>query len=861
MSEETRIVYDDWEDELLEASKDAIECVIISAYFNDYGAKLLSKISKNIRMKTDNIPIKLLISNDFVPSRKDKIRILEKLITIEGVSVRIHNGKRFLHAKSYIFKRSDGIKVMIGSNNLTFAGLSNRNIETAILTKLDEKNPESKKLIENFNKYWKSAKKIDLSEKEVEMLKDTPKFQNGDNVINKNSNKVVTVNNVIIGAREIQYRVTFDGKMVTVPERDLDPYVDIEEKIERDLFNDNFGNYKDFKLFHTWLRLSLPLENNLYSYLGSRTAFNPYQFKPLLRFLSAGSDERLFIADEVGVGKTIETGIIMNELLSRNRLDMLSTIIVVCPNSITQKWKREMKNRFNMDFFVHENGKTLWDMLRAIQADGNVPDAYRLSIVGLQLFRSDKYLSFLGELAEESPAPIFGLVVIDEAHHLRNVGTNSYNLGMTLSGTTEMILMLSATPLNLDNSDLYNQLHILNPSIFQDLDTFQNLQNPLKNINRIIRSIYNFPQSKKEILSAIMAMDEDQIGSVLLNREWITDFRKRIEVDRKFDTQEAVKYERLFSNLNPLYSSFTRTRKREAIEHQVKREAKELPINLTPEELSFQDQVLKVIEEYFVEKGYEKSVLRLIMNTHRRMISSSIPSMMEYLKWSLKSNKIETGASAEEEDLTEDDHDFRTVEIDSELKMKFRSLLEVAKLLHDTDSKYNQFKKLLDGILDGKSVKQVIVFSFFIKTLEYLKGRLNADGYTVGMIHGNIPMITKGEMEGREEIMEGFKNGKFQILLSSEVGGEGLDFQYCNMIINYDLPYNPMRIEQRIGRIDRFGQKSDKIIVVNLFIADTVDEEIYDRLYKRIRLVEDGVGALEPIMGKEISEFQQALLS
>jgi len=109
--------------------------------------------------------------------------------------------------------------------------------------------------------------------------------------------------------------------------------------------------------------------------------------------------------------------------------------------------------------------------------------------------------------------------------------------------------------------------------------------------------------------------------------------------------------------------------------------------------------------------------------------------------------------------------------------------------------------------------------------------------------------------------MDAFKRGKYEILLSSEVGGEGLDFQYCHAIINYDLPYNPMRVEQRIGRVDRFGQKSDKIIVSNLFIKGTVDEEIYDRLYRRIRLVEDGIGALEPILGKKLSAVQTAIIT
>ena len=170
-----------------------------------------------------------------------------------------------------------------------------------------------------------------------------------------------------------------------------------------------------------------------------------------------------------------------------------------------------------------------------------------------------------------------------------------------------------------------------------------------------------------------------------------------------------------------------------------------------------------------------------------------------------------------------------------------------------------QFRQMLDKIISNPETSQVIVFSFFVRTLKYLEKRLKSDGYRVGIIHGEIPVTARSGEVNRYQIMNSFKRGDFEILLSSEVGGEGLDFQYCHAIINYDLPYNPMRIEQRIGRIDRFGQQADKVIICNLFILDSVDEEIYDRLYRRINLIEDGVGAFEPIMGKLISDMQNAI--
>ena len=168
---------------------------------------------------------------------------------------------------------------------------------------------------------------------------------------------------------------------------------------------------------------------------------------------------------------------------------------------------------------------------------------------------------------------------------------------------------------------------------------------------------------------------------------------------------------------------------------------------------------------------------------------------------------------------------------------------------------------MIQKVLANPETPQTMVFSFFVRTLEYLKKRLIEDGFTVEVIHGEVPMQSQNGVLGRDQIMTAFKDGKYQILLSSEVGGEGLDFQFCHAIINYDLPYNPMRVEQRIGRIDRFGQKADKIIVTNLFIEGTIDEEIYNRLYKRIRLIEDGIGSLETIIGKELADLQTAIIT
>ena len=139
----------------------------------------------------------------------------------------------------------------------------------------------------------------------------SPRFSEGQNVLYLGTGKVGTINKIIKGTRSYQYKITIDGRARVIPERFLEPFTDVEESIIDDFASGKLGGHEDYRLFQTWLRLSKPIESNLYSYLGSKTLFNRYQFKPLLRFLSSNSEERLFIADEVGVGKTIEAGIIM----------------------------------------------------------------------------------------------------------------------------------------------------------------------------------------------------------------------------------------------------------------------------------------------------------------------------------------------------------------------------------------------------------------------------------------------------------------------------------------------------------------------------------------------------------------------
>jgi superfamily II DNA or RNA helicase len=686
-----------------------------------------------------------------------------------------------------------------------------------------------------------------------------PRYSKGDNVKIISTGSIGTVNDVLVRNDNVAYKVTVNGKTTTYPEKFLEPFVDEEQEILERLAFGEYGGIQDFNLFQTWYRLKKPIEGNLYSYLGSKTIFNPYQFKPLSKFISPGTDERLFIADEVGVGKTIETGIILTELIARGRLDHKAPILIVCPNSLGPKWVKEMGNRFGLKFHLH-NGDSLGNALK-LAANGVLPDSYLWSVVSIQILRHKKYMELLEKVNASRIMPLWKMVVVDEAHHMRNANTESNDLGNILSNQAEMMLMLSATPLNLKDEDLYNQMHILNPDVFPDIQTFNALINPVKAINRCRRLLLeNTNIVYGDILNEINNLECSTSGSAILSHPIIKQMKEYIVRGVKMTESDIARFDNTLISLSPLDKSFTRSLKREALSHRVTREPVKVGVLLSAEEMNFYNDVIELAKDNYLSRGGNPAALGFITNMPRRMATSCIPAMKVYLKWCIDNDKIimDKPNTIDEPD---DEGDLQTTTLDEHIKMQFMHLYKQADRLEDNDTKYIEFSKLIKQLRKNLDNPQIIVFSFFVRTLAYLKHKLESEGYRVGLICGDTPVEYDGYQMGRYDIIEAFENKELDILLSSEVGGEGLDFQFCQAIVNYDMPYNPMRIEQRAGRIDRFGQKADKVIIASMFIKNTVDEDIYMALYDRISLVQDSVGDMEPILETKIINLQNEIIS
>ncbi|MHB8644184.1 MAG: SNF2-related protein [Thermomicrobiales bacterium] len=243
-----------------------------------------------------------------------------------------------------------------------------------------------------------------------------------------------------------------------------------------------------FRARLTAARLSRPQIDTLYALHAARIQYIPFQFKPLLRFLRA-DQPRLLIADEVGVGKTIEAGLILKEMQARQDV---GNVLIVCPKALVQKWRTEMR-RFDEDFRPL-NSDQLQYCLNEAHVDGAWPVQYSRAIVHLELLRIDDYLGGDGRtsrrgLRDLDPPPQFGLVIVDEAHHLRNAGTSSHTLARFLCENSEAVVFLSATPVQIGSRNLNTLLNLLRPDLFPDEAIFAEIIEPNRFLMTAMRHI------------------------------------------------------------------------------------------------------------------------------------------------------------------------------------------------------------------------------------------------------------------------------------------------------------------------------------------------------------------------------------
>ncbi|MDY0362099.1 MAG: Swt1 family HEPN domain-containing protein [Desulforegulaceae bacterium] len=671
---------------------------------------------------------------------------------------------------------------------------------------------------------------------------DTLEFQPG-KIVSLKSNPDITgaVIQILPGDPENRYNVfindsiqTFYGSQLVLQSKEL--------KKEKVLSSNHFHAYLSA------LQINYPGLSSLYSLNAARVDFIPYQFRPVLRFIKSDRP-RLLIADGVGVGKTIEAGLILREIQARREI---SSVLIICPRPLVteRKWEIEMK-RFE-ERFVHLDGPTLRYCINETDMEGTWPQQYQKAIIPYSLF-DESLLNGLSKknkskgLIDLDPPPKFDMVIVDEAHHIRNENTFRHKAVNFFCDHAEAVVFLTATPIQLGNKDLYVLLKTLRPDIILDQQSFKHMAEPNPYINKAVSAIRAQENGWQKIsLEALNQAASTSWGQAILRHN--PNFK---EISKKLLNGETTTEERVsmitdVEEMHTFSSIINRTR-RSDIGNFTIRKPETIKINFTTEQKKLHDEILKIQAEIYTRLHNGVNV-KFMMTTIRRQCASCLFGLAPLLDEILNRHLDELAWEESDNTTLPDDK-----AIDS-IQDEINYILELARTI---DSKDPKLEALINIIKDKQKLfnNKLMLFSSFRHTLNYLYKHLKNKGFRVGLINGDTPDEERINLRKRFEKLKDHKDC-IDLLLFSEIGCEGLDYQFCDCIINYDLPWNPMRIEQRIGRIDRNGQKSESIAIINLITPGTVDADIYERCLLRIGVFNNAIGASEEILGEITLEIK-----
>ena len=606
--------------------------------------------------------------------------------------------------------------------------------------------------------------------------------------------------------------------------------------------------------FHAGLTASLirnPSLSSLYSLNAAKIDFIPHQFRPVLKFIKSDRP-RLLIADGVGVGKTIEAGLILREMKARRNLE---SVLVICPRPLVteEKWETEME-RFDEEF-VALNGERFRYCIKEMDYEGEWPDKYKKAIVPYSLFDEANVLggksgrkTTMG-LVQLDPPPKFDLVIVDEAHHIRNTATYGYRAVKQFCDNAEAVVFLTATPVQLEYDELFVMLNLLRPDLIIDKDTFHQMAEPNGYINHSAALVRSRKDGwKSEALQELKnACDNTAWGRLVISKN--PDAIHALSTLQKsvITQEERVQLITELEGLHTFSNIISRTRRRDIGQFTL-RKATTVEVPFLPQQKVLHDEILNIMHDILSTIHCTENT-KFMMTTIRRQVASCLFGLVPMLEDILYRHV---------EELIDDEYmDSSLYEKDknkASIQRRIEDILTIARLLPKDDPKLN---RLLEIIEDKRTQpkNKVMIFSSFKHTLRYLNRKLQEKGLRVGMIHGEVADEDRRFLRDRFK-MEPEDEHALDVLLFSEVGCEGLDYQFCDCMINYDLPWNPMRVEQRIGRIDRNGQTSESVAIFNMVTPGTVDYDIYERCLNRIGVFRESIGDCEEILGSLSSEIR-----
>ena len=527
----------------------------------------------------------------------------------------------------------------------------------------------------------------------------------------------------------------------------------------------------------------------------------PHQLHVLNRAMET-NNIRYILADEVGLGKTIEAGMIIKELKSRG---LVQRVLVVCPTGLVTQWASEMQEKFHEKFNIILPAD--YDTIRRLTGLEDVYGQYDQVISPMDSIKPiEKHAGWTDERVEQyNEERIYSiinsgwdLIIIDEAH--RVAGSSGevarYKLGYLLSQASPYLLLLSATPHNGKTEPFLRLVRLLDEEAF--------------------------PNSRSIV--------KEQVAPYLIRTE------KREAID---------------NNGNLLFKN--------RITHLVELQ--------WDERHSFQRELYELVSHY-VSKTYDKAkrnrkknmCLIFLLIIMQRMVTSSTAAVRQSLERRLEALKAQNTRIGS---LTESDLADMEIEDDvaealeamslnmSEEILELEHIISVAKQaeFQHPDVKVEHLVDTIDEILSEDRNQKIIIFTEFVATQKYLQHLLENRGFTVSVLNGSMGI------DERNEALQEFKT-KTSIFISTDAGGEGLNLQFSNIIINYDLPWNPMKIEQRCGRADRIGQQRD-VHIYNFIVADTVENRVREVLEEKLSVIfkELGVDKYSDVLDSEVAEL------
>ena len=608
---------------------------------------------------------------------------------------------------------------------------------------------------------------------------------------------------------------------------------------------------------------------------------------------------RLLIADEVGLGKTIQAGMLLRQAWLAGQA---KRILILTPKAILRQWQIELREKFNLNWPIYDNGKLAWYPSPAWYGknERNIDrdEWYREPVVIASshlMRRSDRAVTFLGK------AEPWDLVVLDEAHHARRKAAGSsyeggpnalLRLMQGLKDRTEGLVLLTATPMQVHSIEVWDLLNLLGlPPKWTSrafLDFFDDLNKPNHSLEALDRMAELFRSTehaygnvKTEVAQCLVNLSNYKTRRILRAlRDNANTPRRQMETT---DRQAAMKIMRANTPLRRLVSRHTREllrryhREGMLAKSIAVRQVEDRFIKMTAEEKALYDAVEDYISSTYNQAGAsERTAVGFVMTIYRRRLASSFSALRKTLQNHLDAITTDDPAklASFSEDVLDDEITDDVMDADEAARLEREALVAEEKadieILLDLvgrlppDSKLENLKRVLCELRqDGYD--QVMVFTQYIDTMDFLRGELLKDADFRLMCFsgrgGEIPAADVWRRIRREDAKRRFRDGEADILLCTDAAAEGLNFQFCGALVNYDMPWNPMRVEQRIGRIDRLGQKNQIIRIVNLHYKDTVEADVYQALRNRINLFESVVGRLQPILAQLPGKISETVLS